>query len=53
MRVTKNMAENCVSYLRERGYSAYIYKYNNTICVYIVIEDMDLKMRLLIGMSCF
>ena len=44
MTVTKNIAENCVSYLQERGYSAYTYKYNNTICVYIVIEDMDLEL---------
>lgn len=44
MTVTQNMAENCVSYLQERGYSAYTCEYNNTICVHIVIEDMDLEL---------
>jgi len=44
MKITRRIAENCVSYLQGKGYSAYVHEYNNIINVCVVIDDMDLEL---------
>lgn len=44
MKITRGIAENCVSYLQEKGYSAYVHEHNNIIKVSIVIDNMDLEL---------
>ena len=44
MKITREIAKNCVRYLQDRGLSAYTYENNNVVTVYLSEDVFDLEL---------